>query len=170
MIIIVMFYYYFQANWVFLVREHQVIDLSSESLGYECSTGTEVVQASPSCPAVCLFVESVLNFWGEGTASVHLFNCASSFQAGHLTGSAPRWTQQGRVWGFCLTSVHLSICQSLTLWAICNPFSSEKPRVVTLYDWLFCLLLWWNTLSMCKVEGHPFCSIESVLLEMHKSC
>lgn len=81
-----------------------------------------------------------------------------------------RWIQQGRVCGFCLTSVHLSICQALTLWAICNPFSSEKPRIVTLYDWLFCLLLWWNTLSMCKVEGHPFCSIESVLLEMHKSC
>lgn len=84
MIIVVMFYYYFQANWVFLVRDHQVIDLSSKSLGYECSTGTEVVQASPSCPAVCLFVESVLNFWGEGTASV-LQLCLL------ISGRTPHW-------------------------------------------------------------------------------
>lgn len=108
----------FQGNrvLVFFVRDSLV-----EVFGVNA---TQLVQASPSCPALCFLLESSLQFWGEETAFLLLFNCACWFQAGHLL-VVPQWCiQQGWVCEFCS-----NFCPSVVhwqVWALWILFSTGK--------------------------------------------
>lgn len=130
---------------------------------------TQVVQASPSCPAVCLLVESALQFWGEGTAFLLLFNYTSSSQAGHPLVVPQGGIQQGWVWEFCLISIHLSIGSSLTsLSSLKSVFHWEAESSHSLFVTVL-LLLWWNALVVWG-DKHLLYSMAFLILEMHKRC
>lgn len=133
---------------------------------------TQVVEASPSCPAFCLLVESSLQFWGEGTAFLLLFNCASSFQAGHPLVVPQGCIQQGWAWEFCLISVHLSICSPSTGLSSLKsvfPWEAESSHSLPGTDYAACCCdeMHWR---MWGVEKHPLYRMAFSILEMHKRC
>lgn len=123
----------------------------------------------PPAPQPSVLMESSQQFWEEGmTFSAPLQLCLFLSGRTHTAGTSVVHP----AWEFCLNTLPLSVCTSLTVLSPLKSFFTGGLRVASPCLWLIVLIA---AVMNCvgtywEIKKYPLYSMVFLILEMHKRC